>query len=140
MEAAQEQPSLQERAQATLVDMGGATQLRRRHFALAQKLCQLQVRGGATQAGQVLAVATPQARVAPVGGSAKQRQFCRGQAHRPDQALDLMHLDPVEGPVAPQEFITIAEDCGLIVPLGQWVLEQACDKARRWQETIAPDC
>ena len=45
------------------------------------------------------------------------------------------------GPVSPLEFIPIAEDTGLIIDLGRWVLEQVCDQAVRWEqelETIAP--
>ena len=33
---------------------------------------------------------------------------------------------PVRGPVSPAEFIPVAEDAGLIVPLGRWALEEAC--------------
>ena len=39
---------------------------------------------------------------------------------------------PERGPVSPAEFVPIAEDTGLIVPLGQRVLEQACEQLGRW--------
>jgi diguanylate cyclase (GGDEF)-like protein/PAS domain S-box-containing protein len=39
---------------------------------------------------------------------------------------------PRRGLVSPQEFIQLAEDSGLIVPLGAWVLEQACCDAMAW--------
>ena len=39
---------------------------------------------------------------------------------------------PVRGPVPPAQFIPIAEDCGLILPIGQWVLGEACKQARTW--------
>lgn len=40
---------------------------------------------------------------------------------------------PTKGMIPPFDFIPIAEDSGLIMPLGQWVLESACRQTRRWQ-------
>jgi diguanylate cyclase (GGDEF)-like protein/PAS domain S-box-containing protein len=39
---------------------------------------------------------------------------------------------PIRGLVSPAEFIPIAEDCGLILPIGKWVLREACKQAQVW--------
>ncbi len=41
---------------------------------------------------------------------------------------------PERGMVSPGDFIPVAEDRGLIVPIGEWVLEEACRQNKEWQE------
>ena len=46
--------------------------------------------------------------------------------------------DPEQGVVPPLEFIPLAEETGLIVPIGAWVLQQACEEGQRWH-AASPD-
>ena len=45
---------------------------------------------------------------------------------------------PVTGIVSPASFIPIAEDTGLIIPIGDWVMKQACEQAISWQKAGLP--
>ncbi len=44
---------------------------------------------------------------------------------------------PEKGFMSPLEFIQVAEDTGLIIPIGEWVVEEACCQLKRWQDKFS---
>jgi diguanylate cyclase (GGDEF)-like protein/PAS domain S-box-containing protein len=46
---------------------------------------------------------------------------------------------PTRGPVAPGQFIPVAEDCGVILSIGSWALREACQQAKDWADAGLPE-
>ncbi len=60
-----------------------------------------------------------------------------GQIHVCEALLRWQH--PERGLVAPEEFIQVADEAGLLLPLGEWIVEEACRQAKAWTEYFGAD-
>ena len=58
----------------------------------------------------------------------------RGEVASAEALIRWRH--PKKGFVSPDEFIPLAEEIGLILPIGEWVLRQACQDAASWREIV----
>ncbi|MEX1007840.1 MAG: EAL domain-containing protein [Acidimicrobiia bacterium] len=59
--------------------------------------------------------------------------LCSGVLEGVEALLRWEH--PMRGLLLPEEFLDVAEEAGLLVPIGDWVLREACRQARAWQDT-----
>jgi diguanylate cyclase (GGDEF)-like protein/PAS domain S-box-containing protein len=62
--------------------------------------------------------------------------FSTGRVNGVEALLRWRH--PQRGLLLPQQFIKVAEECGLIVEIGDWVLRTACEQARAWHGQGVP--
>ncbi|MDA3946649.1 MAG: EAL domain-containing protein [Helicobacteraceae bacterium] len=65
-------------------------------------------------------------------------QFATGKIIGAEALLRLEH--PELGQITPDEFIPIAEESGIIIDIGEWVLNQSCTQFAQWQKELAPFC
>ena len=69
-----------------------------------------------------------------------QPKFRLGQQERAEEVEALVRWEhPQRGFMLPEEFIPIAEETGLIISIGGWVMKEACYQAKEWQERYPND-
>ncbi|MDE2341775.1 MAG: EAL domain-containing protein, partial [Betaproteobacteria bacterium] len=64
-------------------------------------------------------------------------ELATGRIHKAEALIRWQH--PVRGLLSPTEFIPLAEETGLILDIGNWVLGESARQVARWRQTIDPD-
>lgn len=64
-------------------------------------------------------------------------ELATGQVFKAEALIRWQH--PALGMVEPGQFIAVAEDTGLIIPMGDWVFQQALEQVAQWRERYRPD-
>ena len=65
-----------------------------------------------------------------------QLNIATGKIYGAEALIRWVH--PIHGNMPPNAFISVAEDSGLIVPLGKWVMHEACQQAKAWSDAGSP--
>jgi EAL domain-containing protein (putative c-di-GMP-specific phosphodiesterase class I) len=60
-----------------------------------------------------------------------------GEIHKAEALIRWFH--PEKGFISPADFITIAEETGIIVDLGDWVFSEACERLKDWRSRLDPE-
>ena len=64
-----------------------------------------------------------------------QVQIDSNERHVGAEAL-IRWIHPAQGMISPAQFIPVAEDTGLILPIGHWVLQTACEQLKQWESDL----
>ncbi|WP_158002566.1 PAS domain S-box protein [Methyloterricola oryzae] len=63
-------------------------------------------------------------------------EFFTGRVRKAEALIRWLH--PVRGFVSPADFISLAEETGFIIPIGNWVFTQAVEQVKRWRQILDP--
>ncbi|WP_020161408.1 EAL domain-containing protein [Methylobacter marinus] len=64
-------------------------------------------------------------------------EMATGVIHKAEALIRWQH--PIRGPISPAEFITIAEETGLVIDIGDWVFREAACQVKHWRKLYRPD-